>query len=392
MTIEKSSAPDLSLLARPEILSLKAYESARSLVSSEKSTLTYLDANEYPEGPFCRYPEPQPRALLQRMSELYGVSEKNMVVGRGSDEAIDLLVRTFCRAGQDQILICPPTYGMYEVAARTQGAEVVRVPLLLGQRLNENKKSSSDQQHLNPALNLKSILSAVDRSEGRMKLVFICSPNNPTGTAFPVDEIKELASKMSNRALLVVDEAYGEFHPSGSMLPSLNEFSNLVVLRTLSKAWALAALRCGTVMASDSVISLLHKVRAPYPIPLPTCEKVLELTAPLSRESLQARLEFIKTERARMISALSSIPCVLEVFESHANFLLMRLENSASVMKASRQSGMILRDRSQEHRLENCIRVTLGTTEQNNQLLKVLSAVSVSTHVSSQISPQKDFL
>jgi histidinol-phosphate aminotransferase len=345
-------------LARPEILALKAYESARSLISSGEASV-YLDANESPynEGGLNRYPEPQPKELVARFCELYGVDAGNLVIGRGSDEAIDLLVRAFCRPSQDSILICPPTYGVYEISAQIQGAQVVRVPLSFGRA--------------DPELDEAGIHTALAR--GSVKIVFLCSPNNPTGTALDPLALSRICEMAQGRALVVVDEAYAEFSRRESMIGRMARFENLVILRTLSKAWGLAAVRCGVAIGSPELISLLHKVRAPYPLPLPAVQAALAATGPQARAELKTRLQAMQESKRALISRLRELPQVREILDSDANFLLVRFDDAAQIMKAARDAGIILRDRSREPGLQNCVRITLGTPAENQSVLEALA-------------------
>jgi histidinol-phosphate aminotransferase len=355
----------LTRLARPEILALKAYESARSLVSSEaeaQGPRIYLDANESPFGEdrINRYPEPQPRELVERMESLYGVSGRQLVIGRGSDEAIDLLVRTFCRPGADGILICPPTYGVYEIAAQIQGARVERVPLRF------------DAQ--GPVLDEEGIASKL--ADPTIKLVFLCSPNNPTGTAFDPAALERVSRLAGERALVVVDEAYAEFSDRESMIGRLRSLPNLVVLRTLSKAWGLAGARCGVAIAAPELIALLHKVRAPYPLPLPAVRTVLAATDADARERLAANVSRIRAARSNLAARLRELRGAREILESQANFVLVRFERSEPVMARAREAGIILRDRTREPGLEGCVRITLGSDSENDAVLRALAEVA----------------
>lgn len=359
--MRQTTSPTLSKvtnLARPEILALKAYESARSLVSSQSASV-YLDANESPYGEFNRYPEPQPKELVERLCGLCGVTADQMVIGRGSDEAIDLLVRTFCRPGQDSILICPPTYGVYEIAAQIQGARITRVPL------------SFEKQSFK--LDEAGIEAAMGEPGANIKIVFLCSPNNPTGTAFDPEALGRICEAALGKAIVVVDEAYAEFSERRSMIGSLSRFANLVVLRTLSKAWALAAARCGVSLASPELTALLHKVRAPYPLSLPAVQAVLAATDRAAQDGLKTRVSLISDSRRKLISRLVELPGVVEIFESSANFILVRFKDSAAVMSASRAAGIILRDRSKEAGLAGCVRITLGSETENQALLEALA-------------------
>ncbi len=354
-------------LARSEVLQMKAYESARSLTQAMpgERPLIFLDANESPESPISlshanRYPEPQPKVLVDRFCELYGVKPKEVVVGRGSDEAIDLIVRVFCRAGVDQILICPPTYGMYEISAEIQGAGITRVPMVLGR-----EQSYLDEE-------------AIRRNLGKgVKVIFICSPNNPTGTVFSRESLKRICKSAEDQAIVVVDEAYGEFSKDESMISELKNFPNLIVLRTLSKAWAVAGLRCGVALAQEPLISLLQKVRAPYPIPLPVIEQVLEATDSNHFARLQERLAGVASERGRLVAELSRLPQVKWIYPSGTNFILACFHRPAEILNAVKEEGLVLRDRSQVQGLEGCIRITLGTETQNNQVLDAIRKVKV---------------
>ncbi len=286
---------ELLSLARPEILKLKPYVSARSLITHGR---IFLDANESPSEassdettsgknsnnettngippsfskPLNRYPEPQPRALSERFSELYSVSPSQLLICRGSDEAIDLLVRAFCESGKDEVLICPPTYGMYEVSAKIQGARVIHVPLLF--------QPSPSGRGFEVKLDEAAIVETAVKADADIKLVFICNPNNPTGTSFDRNSLKRICKATFGRCLVILDEAYVEFDSDGSMINELEEYPNLVILRTLSKAWALAGARCGVAIANESVIQLLQKIRPPYPLSTPTIRAVLETIRP----------------------------------------------------------------------------------------------------------------
>ncbi len=348
-----------TLLARPEIQKLVAYESARSLTTSGR---VFLDANESPFAPpagegLNRYPDPQPKGLVDRLCELYQVTPRNLMVGRGSDEAIDLIVRVFCEAGKDQILICPPTYGMYEISAKIQNAGITRVPMLLKPT---------------PGLDVPAIKNRINAG---VKLVFLCSPNNPTGTAFDRSILKEISEYAVNQSIVVIDEAYGEFAEAESMINEINHHPNLIVLRTLSKAWAVAGARCGVAIAAEPLIALLQKVRAPYPLSQPAIETVMEATNGQSKAALGNRIALLKKERESFQEALLKMKGVQFIYPSSTNFLLIQFSNAAQVMTRARELGIILRDRSSEAGLEQCIRITMGTPAENAEVLKMLNEV-----------------
>src|ERR1700753_2369590 len=299
-------------LARPEIVALKPYEHA-----SWEPTLERLHANELPWRSFAddsdaglnRYPEPQPRALVERLAALYGASPESVLVGRGGDEMIDLLTRGFCRAGRDSVVICPPTFGMYSVSARIQGAEVITVPLRADQGF------ALDEQ------------AVLDRCNDSVKLVYLCSPNNPTGNRLGNDSILSLTRALRGRAIVVVDEAYMEFSEAGfsgtaSLAGRIGDLPHLAIIRTLSKAYALAGARCGTLIADPEVIALLQKVIPPYAISQLSIEAVLKVLEPAQVTVAKTRIELILSERERVISALSELAAVTRVWPSDANFVL----------------------------------------------------------------------
>ncbi len=356
----------ITSLVRPSILRLKPYRSARSLATEGR---VFLDANELSEAPTLnsglpceqdlnRYPMPQPPDLLRNFAEIYGVSPERILLGRGSDEAIDLLTRTFCEPEIDEILITPPTYGMYEVSAAIQNVAINEVPLLAGE---------FDWQ-----LDLNGL--KLQLTGGRTKLVFICSPNNPTGTAFPLKQLREIC-EAAMESLVIVDEAYGEFSSGGSAIGLLDEFPNLVVLRTLSKAWGLAGLRCGVAIGSPEVIALLQKVRAPYPLARPVIDLALEALQPKGRRAMEASVAVVLEERERLHSQLAALPVVERIYPSSANFLLVQFSDERAIMSATGASGLIVRSRHAEPGLQNCVRITVGNREENDFLLQILQKV-----------------
>lgn len=344
---------ELLALARPEIVAMSAFSSARS--EAVKGDI-WLDANEIPcnDGLYNRYPEPQPYSLVSYLATLYGLKSDQVIVTRGSDEGIDLLIRLFCRAGQDQIMICPPTYGMYKVAAIIQGAAIVEVPLLKEQDF---------------ALNVERISEVWQPS---IKLIFLCSPNNPTGNLLAISDILLLCKKFNNTSIIVVDEAYVEFAGNNSLIKYLNDFPNLIVLRTLSKAYGLAGIRCGVTIANPAIIQLLKKIIAPYPIPKPI---VTIASKQLSLNVIDDQIKIILQEKAKLFSFISNLPFVKKIWKSDTNFLLFEVINSKMVMKFCLDNGIVLRDRGNDYNLNNCIRVTIGSPADNTFLMEVLSRV-----------------
>jgi histidinol-phosphate aminotransferase len=343
-------------LARPEIRTLQPYSSARMEAGGGQ---IMLNANESPWQPAgdagrgCnRYPDPQPEALLQALSELYGVAREQLFVGRGSDEAIALLVRAFCRAGQDAIVIQPPTFGMYAVSARIQDAAVIEAPLAADFSLDV------------PAL-LASITPAV-------KLVFLCTPNNPSGRSIPCADIERVAQGLAGRALLVVDEAYIEFSDQPSATGLIARYDHVAVLRTLSKAWALAGARIGSLVAHADVIGLIRRIMPPYPLPLPCIGAALAALSASGRQSAREHIAIVREQRADMRQALSGLAGVRAVLPSDANFLAVRFDQAGTVYQRLLQAGIVVRDVRRYPGLQDALRITIGTPEQMQRLLAAL--------------------
>ena len=343
-------------LARPEVRAMQPYSSARMEAHGGE---VFLNANESAWAPVgddglgCnRYPEPQPAALVVALATLYGVRPEQLLVGRGSDEAIDLLVRAFCRAGRDAILVQPPTFGMYAVCARVQDAAIVEVPL------------ASDA-----TLDVDAVLAAVTPA---VKLVFICTPNNPTGQPVPRAAVERLALALVDRALLVVDEAYVEFADDGSVADLLDRHDNLAVLRTLSKAWALAGARIGSLLANAGVVALLRRIMAPYPLPLPCVEAALLALSGWGRANALERIGVVRAERTRMREALRRLPGVRDVLPSQANFLAVRFDDAGAAYQRLLAAGIVVRDIRRYPNLGDALRITIGTPAENERVLAVL--------------------
>ena len=343
--------------ARPDILALTPYQHA-----AWEPTLTRLHANELPwraegdasQAGLNRYPEPQPPALVRGLAALYGVEASQLLVGRGSDEAIDLLLRCFCRAGVDNIVVCPPTFGMYGVAARIQGAGVISVPLRAADGF---------------ALDDEAIVRAVDANT---KLVFVCSPNNPTANAVPAAQLRALSERLLPQALLVVDEAYIEFSRERSLATDLARHPNLAVLRTLSKAHGMAGARCGALLASPEIIALARKVIPPYAITEMTVETVVPLLSPAALDRMRERVAGVLAERARLETALHANARVTRVWPSDANFLLVDCADPDDMLRRVRGAGLIIRDVRQPV-LPRSLRITVGSSAENDRLLEALS-------------------
>ena len=347
-------------LARPEIRAMQPYSSARMEASGGE---ILLNANESAWAPFgdagagCnRYPDPQPAALVAALAALYGVREEQVLVGRGSDEAIDLLVRAFCRSGEDAILLQPPTFGMYAVCARVQNAAVIEVP------------PAADF-----ALDAAAVLAAMTPA---VKLVFVCTPNNPTGRPIPAATIERLAQALEGRALLVVDEAYVEFADTPSLAGLIDRHEHVAVLRTLSKAWALAGARIGTLLAAPAVIALLRRIMPPYPLPLPCVDAALAALSSAGQAQARGHVEAVKAERTRMADALAGLPGVREVLPSQANFLAVRFDDAGAAYGRLLAAGIVVRDVRRYPNLGDALRITLGTPQENTRVLDALGRIA----------------
>jgi histidinol-phosphate aminotransferase len=350
---------DVERLLRPHLRAFKPYTSARDEFTGEAAV--FLDANENPHGSTAgaavagglnRYPDPLQRELKARLAEALGVRPENLFLGNGSDEAIDLLVRAFCEPGRDRVLITPPTYGMYRVAAELNAVDVAAVPLTEDFRLDADAAVAA----LTPAT----------------PLVFLCSPNNPTGNALERAAVERVLERAPG--LVVVDEAYGDFAPGRSFLPLLERFDNLAVLRTFSKAWGLAALRLGVLVAHPDVAAALARIKPPYNVGAVPQRLALEA---LTREAAKdAMVEKILAARARLAAALQTTPGVLHVFPSDANFLLVKVADADALYRELLARGVVVRNRSREPGCAGCLRVTVGTEAENDRLLSTLAEVA----------------
>ncbi len=334
-------------LARPNILKLKPYSSAREEFTGNEAI--FLDANESPfNKPWNRYPDPFQQRLRQRIADMKGVKRENIILGNGSDETIDMLFRTFCEPAKDQVISVNPTYGMYKVSAGINGVEYKAVTL-------------------NPdfSLPVDEILSLVSTTT---KLLFLCSPNNPTGNCFADEEMIRLLNGFP--CLVVVDEAYVDFSTGGSWVKKLDQYPNLVVLQTLSKAWGLAAIRLGMAFASIEIIDLMMKVKPPYNVNTLTQEKAYQALS--DPAVVNKRISTIIAERDRLRNSLKELPVVQKVFDADANFFLVKVENPDEMYEYLVKRGVIVRNRSKEALCEGCLRITVGSDGQNNYLLQAI--------------------
>lgn len=341
-------------LARPEILTLQPYSHAAWLPS-----LVRLHANEAPWRPagdttaagLNRYPEPQPQALIERLAALYAVPAAGVLATRGSDEAIDLLSRIFLRAGSDAILQCAPTFGMYQVAARIQGAAVIEIAL--------------DREH-GWALDPERLLAAWTPA---VKLVYLCSPNNPTANSLAVATLEYLCESLDGKAIVVLDEAYIEWSRAASLTPWLRRFPTLAILRTMSKAHALAGARLGALLAHPALIELAKRVIPPYSLAQSTIESALLALSPAELALSADRVRGLLAEREYLARGLAASPWVAKVWPSDTNFLLIDCNDADRFMNAGVAGGLIVRDLRSHPSLPCSLRVSVGTREQNDALL-----------------------
>jgi histidinol-phosphate aminotransferase len=361
--VEEDAVDEIVRLCRPDIYALKPYSSARTEGSQDASIL--LDANENPYPPYPatpdteqlnRYPEPQPAALLDRFAELYDVPREQLFLSRGADESIDLLVRAFCAAGTDGILVTPPTFVMYETAAAIQGAAVHRVPLRPAERFD---------------LDVEGILGTVAANPGT-KLVFVCSPNNPTANLMRRDDVLRLASSLRGKALLVVDELYVDYSGSPSLARELPGHPNLVVVRSLSKEYSLAGERLGVAIAHPEIIGILGRIMAPYSLSRSSIRSVAAAVTPAGVAYGRANIAKILAERDRVAAALGAQASVRRIFPSDANFLLVQVADAGLLCRRMEIAGIKIRDRSGV--VPDAVRISIGRPAENDAMLAVFAA------------------
>jgi histidinol-phosphate aminotransferase len=356
----KMQISDIKALIRPNILSLSPYRSARD---DFKSGLL-LDANENSFGSALgdtelnRYPDPKQEKLRSSIAGFRNVNPGQIFLGVGSDEPIDLLLRIFCRPGTDCILITPPTYGMYKVSANINDLGVVEAPL-------------------NPdfSLNSDSIFGKVDEEHKKKgilpKILFLCSPNNPTANNLDRDQMLKIVA--SFRGIVVVDEAYIDFSTAGSLLSELNNFPNLVVLQTMSKAFGMAAIRLGMAFAHPEIIDTMNRVKAPYNINNLTANAGIEAIS--QSDIVKTTIQGIIKERERLVEAIGRMQKIRKIFPSNANFILVKLDNALEIYRTLAQKGIIVRYRGDQIHCDDCLRITVGTSEENSRLINALEEV-----------------
>jgi histidinol-phosphate aminotransferase len=348
---------DLQRLVRPNITDLKPYSSARS--DFEGSAEVFLDANENAFGSpagfgLNRYPDPLQRQLKYRIAAMKGISPTQIFVGNGSDEAIDLLFRIFCEPGRDNVIICPPTYGMYGVSADINDVAVGEVKL------------TSEFQP-----DVRSILEAVTP---RTKLIFICSPNNPTGNLMRRELVMEIVENFDG--IVVVDEAYIDFAEEPSIMSEIHSFANLVVLQTFSKAWGMAGVRVGLAFAGVQIIGLMNRVKSPYNVSAIAQQAVVDALD--NGSMVRDWIETARVERLRVERSLGEINVIQRIFPSDANFLLVKVDDASGVYRHLIEEKIVVRNRSNVVLCEGCLRMTIGTPEENNRLLDALVSFEMS--------------
>ena len=334
-------------LLRENIKSLVKYSSARDEFSD--SAAVFLDANENPfNNGLNRYPDPLQRELKKHIALIKKIPAKNIMLGNGSDEVLDIVIRAFCEPGKDNIILTPPTYGMYKVFADINNVEVRNAFL--------NKDFN---------LNVKKIEKLKDENT---KLIILCSPNNPTGNSLNKKDIEYLLKNLN--CAVLIDEAYIDFSDEESIIKKLNEYPNLIVSQTLSKAWGLAAVRLGICFASEYLISVFNKIKAPYNVNILSRQKAMEMLSNI--EMFKSNLIKIKKEKTKLKEKLISLPFVEKVFPSDANFLLVKVSNAEAIYEYLINNGIVVRDRSKMHGCKNCLRISIGTPEENKKLISTM--------------------
>lgn len=341
---------DINNLVRANIKALKPYTTARDEYKEVLDNMVFLDANENPfENDVNRYPDPQQKLLKLELSKIKNSASKNILLGNGSDEILDLIVRAFCEPNSDQIIVLPPTYGMYQVIGNSHAVRVAEVPL------NENFQPEIDQ--------ICSIKNA--------KVLFLCSPNNPTGNSFKSSIIEELIKKF--QGIVVLDEAYIDFSEQETWLHRLADFPNLIITQTLSKAYGMAGIRLGICYASTEIIAVLNKIKPPYNVNSLTQISALKRLKNLP--DITSEIKQIKMERERLFSELQALNFVSKVYDSDANFILIKVDDANLRYKQLLDQNIVIRNRTKELGCKNCLRITVGTPIENQKLINTLKSL-----------------
>ena len=355
------SAAQIIERVRKSLLDMQGYKSARSMFQDDEGMI-YLDANEIPYEPYIganglsRYIAQQPQKMAEEVARLYDISTKNLLISRGADEAIDILIRTFCEFQKDEIIICPPTFPMYAQSATVNKIDVKEVPLKRNFQLDKNKISSKVSK--------------------KTKVIFICSPNNPTANTMDRDDVLFLAEDHPD-VIIAVDETYNEFTAEGGLEDYLGELENLILFRTLSKSFASAGLRCGFAIGHVDLIDLMKKVLAPYPIPAPVTQEVVRILESKNKIRMQSIRDEIIETRGWFAKELEKLDEVKKIYPSEANFILIKVKNAKEFYNKALKGGIIIRDQSSQKGLKNAIRISIGTRDQMEKLLSVLNGKKI---------------
>lgn len=340
---------DLTKVIRPNILALAPYSCARDEFKGEASV--YVDANESPyQNGLNRYPDPRQWAVKELLAPLKGVNKEQIFLGNGSDEAIDLVYRIFCRPGVDNVVAPAPTYGMYEVCAEVNDVEYRAVPMVPETF----------------ALDIEAMAAQVDQNT---KVVWVCSPNNPSGNAYSQEDLVGILKRFANQ-IVVIDEAYIDFSSIPSMTALLSEYDNLVVLQTFSKAWGHAAMRLGIAMASEEIIYYFNNVKYPYNVNELTQQQAIKVLKDVKKKERQ--VEEILAQRDILHDLLLSVPCVGKIYPSDANFLLVKVNDANGIYKYLQERGIVVRNRHKVQLCQNCLRITVGTPAENAEIFEAL--------------------
>ncbi|MDO4449649.1 MAG: histidinol-phosphate transaminase [Moraxella sp.] len=351
----------MQTLINPHILALTPYQSARKIGGN--GTI-WLNANEYPLSPnellanlnldnLNRYPEPQPQSVISAYANYAGVNNNQILITRGGDEGIELIIRAFCE-NNDSVLYCPPTYGMYKVSSDTLNINTKTVPLTAEFQLN---------------------LKEIEKNLDKVKVIFVCSPNNPTGNLLNKDDIIQLLNMTKNKAVVVVDEAYIDFCLDKSLANELTNFDHLIIIRTLSKAFALASIRCGFILANDWIIQSLQKIIAPYPIPTPCALIAESALSNTGIQIMQDKVAITLNNKSWLENELSKLQIVQKIYPSCANFILVEFKDGQKVFETLWEQGIIARNQHTALNLTNCIRISIGTDKENLALINALKNI-----------------
>ena len=338
---------NIDILVRKNVLDMNSYSSARDEFENKKENLVFLDANESPfQNDINRYPDNKHIDLKQRLLELNQLSNGQIVLGNGTDEILDLIIRVFCDPGYDKIITIPPTYGMYDVIAKTNNVENIKVPLKSNFTLNleELKKSFSE----------------------KTKLLFLCSPNNPTGNSFSRKDLIDLIESFNG--VVVIDEAYINFSSNSSLVSLINKYNNLIVTQTMSKAFGMAGIRLGMGFSNNKIVNYINKIKPPYNINLLTEKRALKELKNI--DTIKTNIKIILEERNKLIDSLNELSFIIKVYPSDSNFILIKVDDADLRYKQLIEKGIVLRNRSKELLCDNCLRITIGTPYENELLIK----------------------